>query len=546
MAHKAKAWNSLYNDKYYLTMPIALLQLNIMFGDIKNSIKKIEDAVHQAKALGANICIAPELGLCGYPVSQELFYIKEIAQECTIHLKELITRLPCKTALIIGTIEKTSTDYYNSALLIQDGHMQVISRKKFLNTHPLFNEHKIFSIGSGASYFMLQGQKYIISIGHDITQGKPFAQKHHCIKIEPSILNTCQAEGLICLAAEPFIINKKNTIISNLKKITQQTNTPIFFVNHVGGNEQIIFFGGSTVLNKYSIPIIEPILFKEHTSVVSNQPKTIDLQTTFDKPSLIWDSIVLGIQDYARKHAFSDVVIGLSGGIDSSLTTILAVEALGAEHVHGILMPSPYSSKESIIDAQQLAKNFNIKTMIMPTHALLEETKKTLHDIIPQDTISGSITEENIQARLRCLILMSLSNMFNWLVLATGNKSELAVGYCTLYGDMGGGFAPICDLYKIEIYKLAHWYNTSKIKNSIPSNILTKEPSAELRPGQKDQDLLPPYALLDPILQTIFEGTDPPKFAQQELVEKITSLVKKNAFKRKQATPGIILTRSYL
>lgn len=524
----------------------ALLQFTIIPGDISKNTATILTQIQSAKEKGAAICISPELGLCGYP---NLQHIHTIGEHCEAALMYLAKKFYSGPILILGAIQNTTDGLYNAAFLLSEGKVQCICRKRFFIHQQSSVKHiSLFSSGEGLSLVTINDEQLLISIGRDVLHGISFSELPNNPKLleseNISILKNSLAKTILCLCSEPIITSTIENLFQGISIVAHHIKKDVYFINHVGEHEHYLYAGGSYSVDAKGNILSQPKFFEEKPIIVTCDNLPIKHRMVSLDPTLIvWKTLVFGIQTYCKKYAFSDVVLGISGGIDSALVLALAVEALGPKHVHGILMPSPWSSEESIADAMLLAGNLKVQTTTIPISSLMETFNSSLSQMFqgyPIDT-----TEENIQSRIRGVILMALSNKFQWMVLSTGNKSERAVGYCTLYGDTCGALAPIGDVYKTDVYRLAYWYNQYKQKESIPYQILTKAPSAELRPDQKDQDTLPPYETLDYILNVLLENNISfidTSYPDQSLVDSIKKLMFKNAFKYKQSPPALIIS----
>lgn len=515
---------------------IALLQLHIVTGDIVGNTQNILNKVYKAAKKGATLCLTPELSLCGHPKIDE---IPTIAPNCIISLNHIAKKCVNGPPIIVGSIETTPTNIYNTTFLIQHGQLHALCKKNFIQSFlPIEKElHVLSDENNGFCFSSINGQLFLVVTGYNTLVSQSFnVMIHNNNKI-------AKIEAILCLCSEPVIASNCDHFFHNLTAIAQKLNKPLYFCNHTGEDKNYIFCGGSQFISSQETKHSQSLFFQENCLVIHNHSSVSLRNMSLNSNELLWKALVHGIQYYVKKHGFLDVVLGLSGGIDSSVVSTLAVEALGAQHVHGVLMPSPWSSEGSITDAKLLANNLGIETHIVPIHSLMENFTNSLSKFFkgyPPDN-----TEENIQSRIRGMILMAISNKFRWMVLATGNKSERAVGYCTLYGDTCGGLAPIGDLYKTEVYLLARWYNQSQQKDIIPHNVLIKPPSAELHPGQLDQDSLPPYEELDRILQIILSKNSTSlhkELLNNPIVNNIKVLMQKNAFKRIQSPPPLIIS----
>jgi len=530
-------------------MKIALAQLNYHIGNFKNNTSKIIDQIDQAKNDQVDLIIFSELSVCGYP-PQDLLEKKTFIEQCDLAIEE-ITPFCKDIAVIIGSptlnFHQKGKRLYNSALFIAEDEVKYIQNKTLLPTYDIFDEYRYFEPNDKFNVVEYKGKKIAITICEDLWDFQPVENtfaKNQLYNIAPmEKLAEYKPDFIVNIAASPFsytkIWGRKNVFIRNAKKY----QLPLFNVNQVGAQTELIFDGGSLVVNPDGTIADELKLFAEDYKIFdldkikeSKQKKTID-----EDPNVIakiHDALVLGIRDYFKKMNFTKATLGLSGGIDSAVSLVLAEKALGAENIRVLLLPSKYSSDHSITDAEDLAKNLGVKYDIVNIQEVVDGFNNSLKNLFKDQ--SEDITEENIQARARGTILMALSNKFGHILLNTSNKSEAAVGYGTLYGDMNGGLSVLGDVYKADVYKLARYMNRNK--EIIPENTITKPPSAELRPDQKDTDSLPDYDILDKILFEYIELQKPLEEILEEgwdktLVERIIKLVDNNEYKRYQAPP---------
>jgi NAD+ synthase (glutamine-hydrolysing) len=542
-----------------VTLRIALAQINGLVGGFKANVDKVKWACSQARKKGVGIVLFPELILTGYP-PEDLLFKKSFIKNCREALKKVVSHTRGLT-VVIGFAERKGKQLYNSAALICDGRHVGTARKMLLPNYGVFDEKRYFTEGDEPVRFSLQGVQIGLTICEDIWD-ESGPGKSLCKDIDL----------LINISSSPYHKGKGKARRQMIIKRAKSYKCPIAYVNMVGGQDELVFDGQSLVVGADGKIIVqgnsfeEKIIFtditlpsrKQKTKVKGIRSYRISASKTRVKkmPQLspyiykekseeeeVYSALVLGTRDYIHKNGFTKIVLGLSGGIDSSLTAVVAVDALGADNVIGVLMPSPYSSKGSINDSLVLAKNLNIQTFTFPITSAMKAYKTILTDVF-KGTGSG-LTEENLQARIRGNLLMALSNKFGWMVLTTGNKSEISMGYCTLYGDMAGGFAVIKDVPKVLVYQLCHWLNRDK--KIIPKKVLTKEPSAELRPNQKDTDSLPPYDLLDLVLlRYIEEDLSVEEIKVDGLskseIQRIARLVDLNEYKRRQGPPGVKIT----
>lgn len=529
-------------------MKIALLQLNPTIGDIKGNAEKIVDAANRAKDGGADLCITPELALLGYP-PRDLLLNNAFISEAWKRLEQIANLLSKSPPVLVGIAEHNLSGegkpLYNSAVLLRNGKVMDGFRKTLLPTYDVFDEDRYFEPSSEHGVLELNGTKIGVTICEDIWNDKDFWTQRRYRNDPLEKINSCGVDCIVNLSGSPFTIGKQKIRESMLGGIAGKYGKPVLYVNQVGGNDDLVFDGRSCAFDHNGRIIARGRPFKEDIVFVDIKKSSGNISDDdFLQEADAWNALVCGTHDYIRKCGFNKTVLGLSGGIDSALTAQIAVEAIGRENVLGILMPSPYSSKGSIDDSLELAENLGIKTLTLPLETLMETFNHTLKPAFagyPPD-----ITEENIQSRIRGNLLMAVSNKYGALLLTTGNKSELAVGYCTIYGDMSGGLAVIADIPKTMVYRIANWLNKYK-GDIIPQAIIDKAPSAELRPDQTDQDSLPPYDVLDQIL---FRHIELHKSANEivkegfgrEVVERVLNLVSRAEFKRRQAAPGIKVT----
>ena len=513
---------------------VTLAQLNLKVGDLAGNREAILAAIQQARESGSHLVVFPELTLCGYP-PEDLLYHQQFLEDCQHSLKE-VAKATDDIAVVVG-FPRFEKKLLNAAAFIQNGEIRLVYDKQKLPNYLVFDEKRYFSVGSsdGIIETELNNQKY--RIGITVCEDIWYEAEPVMYQIEQDV------DLLINLSASPYAQGKINARTAMLQSRSKKAGKPLIFCNLAGGQDELIFDGTSCVFNHKSELILQGTSFAQDIQTVEleapAQPeRTVDLMTE------IHQAVVCGIRDYFHKNGFKKAVLGLSGGIDSALSAALAVEALGADNVTGLLMPSKYSSDHSIADAQALARNLNIAHHIVEIEKAHQAYADTLQPIL--DDYYRNLTDENLQARIRGTLLMAWSNNHNALVLATGNKSEIAVGYCTLYGDMCGAYAPIKDLFKNQVYELAQHINRNQV--IIPENTIAKPPSAELRPNQLDSDSLPDYDHLDDILNAyIHEFKDAEEIAGMgydiDLVRRILRLVDINEYKRQQAAPGPRLTK---
>jgi NAD+ synthase/NAD+ synthase (glutamine-hydrolysing) len=531
------------------TVKIALLQINPTVGDLEGNARLIAAAVQTAGAHGVDLAVTPELALSGYP-PRDLLLGGQFVPECWERLAVLAHTIASGPPTLVGLPELNRSDegrpLFNSAALLRGGQVEQRFRKSLLPTYDVFDEDRYFEPFHGAQLLEIAGVRAGISICEDIWNDRDFwkRRRYHHDPVEE--LAAVGAELVINLSASPFIVGKQRFREEMLGNTARRHAVPLVYVNQVGGNDDLIFDGQSCGFNRDGEPIARGKAFEPDVVICDlAHSGSIGALGEGAPEAELWSALVLGTRDYARKCGFGSALLGLSGGIDSALTAAIAVDALGADHVLGVLMPSPYSSRGSVDDARELAERLGIQTLTLPIEDAMHAMDRTLKDAFagaPRD-----VTEENIQARIRGNLLMALSNKRGALLLTTGNKSELAVGYCTLYGDMSGGLAVIADVPKTMVYRLAQWKNTAGGRAMIPESSITKAPSAELRPNQTDQDSLPPYDVLDDILRRrieLHESADAIVAAgfDRDTVQRVVRMVRGAEFKRKQAAPGLKVT----
>jgi NAD+ synthase (glutamine-hydrolysing) len=559
------------------TIKFAIAQLNPTIGDLAGNSAQILDAANQAVAAGADLLLTPELSVCGYPPRDLLMapgFLMALAQQLT----QLAQALPPRLAVLVGTVTlATAADYsqarrlYNSVALLQGGEVQQYFHKRLLPTYDVFDEDRYFTPGDQPGLLLLKTAtgrqvKLGITICEDLWNDELFWE-YRAYSVDPvAEVVTAGAELILNLSASPFSVGKQKLREDLLSHAAQRHQRPIFYVNQVGGNDDLIFDGRSVAFDPEGKLQARAKAFQTDFVIWEYDLATQTLLThpiapqPEDRAAETWAALVLGVADYSRKCGFGKAVIGLSGGIDSALVAAIAVAALGADQVLGVLMPSPYSSGHSISDAEALANVLGIKTTILPIAPLMQAFDHTL-DTLFTGTTPG-IAEENIQARIRGNLLMAIANKFGYLLISTGNKSEMAVGYCTLYGDMSGGLAAIADIPKTQVYGICEWLNqvaqNRALANAaipfpftqttvIPPHIISKAPSAELKPDQLDQDSLPPYEILDDILERLINQHQSLAMIvatghDAATVERVLQLVYRAEFKRRQAAPGLKIT----
>ncbi len=531
-------------------MNIALAQLNYFIGDFDGNLDRILDAVQLASKKGSDLVVFSELSICGYP-PLDLLERADFISTCTDYTVKLAESIGKGIGVLIGGPEfnagKEGKLLFNSVFFLYDGAIQQVFRKTLLPTYDIFDEYRYFEPNNKFNILEFKGKRLAVTICEDLWDDQPFESEfsrsrlyttnplEELIKFGPDVI--------INLAASPFAHRKLDVKQSIFTEKAARYGLPLLYCNQVGAHTELIFEGGSLAINNSGEVVRRLDFFREDFDV-------IDLETLVhgkpvsskgkipDRIEMIADALVCGIRDYFGKMNFNSATLGLSGGIDSAVTLVLAAQALGPDNMHVLLLPSQYSSGHSIDDSVLLAQNLGVRYDILPIEKAFNQFRETLQPLfgdLPED-----ITEENIQARIRSTLLMALSNKSGRILLNTSNKSETAVGYGTLYGDMSGGLSVLGDVYKTDVYSLAQYFNRED--EVIPNNIITKPPSAELKPGQKDTDSLPPYEVLDQILEGYIEKQlQAEKVAAQgfdlELVRRIIGMVDQNEYKRYQTPP---------
>jgi len=526
---------------------VALLQINPTAGDLTGNSALIIRGTRAAQALGADLVVSPELALMGYLPRDLLMNRGFVSRSCRM-LTQIAGELKGAPPLLAGVATPNPSDtgrpLFNSAVLLRDGAVGATFHKTLLPTYDVFDEDRYFEPAQGAQILHLNGRSLGISICEDVWNDRDFwdRRRYHQDPIE--FLSRAGAEMIVNLSASPFTVGKQCLREEMLGHMAAKYRVPVAYVNQVGGNDDLIFDGRSAAWNASGQLIARAKGFQEDVVIADLAAGTgVIAPDDFAPEAEIWDALVLGVRDYARKTGFRKVLLGLSGGVDSALTAAIAADAMGPENVLGVMMPSVYSSSGSVDDSVALARNLRIQTLLLPIAEIMQTYESVLAEAFRDR--SPDVTEENIQSRIRGNLLMALSNKFGSLLLTTGNKSEMSVGYCTLYGDMNGGLAVIADLPKMMVYRVSRWRN--RRRPDIPEAILTKAPSAELRPGQTDQDSLPPYDLLDQILELHVERCQSAEeiVAQgfdETTVRRVLRLVRNAEFKRKQAAPVLKVT----
>lgn len=519
-------------------MKIALAQLNYHIGNFEANSSKIKNSIKQAKEEGADLVVFAELAICGYP-PRDFLHFNEFSNECKKALKS-IARECTDIAAVVGSPtfnnDPKGKGLFNSACFLYEGEVKYIKNKTLLPTYDIFDENRYFEPNNSFGCIEYKGKRIALTVCEDLWN----IDNESLYTADPlGEITKDKPDLIINIAASPFSANRQEKRKEILRKNARKFKLPIYYVNHIGAQTELIFDGGSLVLNSTGEVIDELNYFSEDFRIYDTEtPSGKQGEKTPEKYTQIHDGIVLGIRDYFSKLGFEKAIVGLSGGIDSAVTTALAVKALGQENVKALIMPSQFSSKHSVDDSLELVENLGCEPEIIAIESIYKEFKQMLQPAFLD--LPFDVTEENMQARIRAVLLMAQSNKFGNILLNTSNKSELAVGYGTLYGDMCGGLSVIGDVYKTEVYELAEYINNKE--EVIPKNILTKPPSAELRPEQKDTDFLPDYEILDKVLKLYLEEELGPdeivkRGLESNIVSKTLKMVNTTEFKRQQAPP---------
>ena len=518
---------------------IALAQLDLLVGDVHGNVDRVIEAAQAARAKhGADLVVFPELALSGYPPEDLLFhrgFRKQIEEGL-----ERVRREVRDVGAIVGYPEYSGTDIYNAAALVSGGAVVARHRKCELPNYRVFDEKRYFRAGTQPTVFDVRGFRVGLLICEDVWETRAAQEAR-----------AAGAELLVVLNASPYEIHKQRERERIVGARVRETGLPVVYVNTVGGQDELVFDGNSFVMDAAGRVVMRAPPFEEGIYTIDfarRDGRAVPLEAAVapelgDEAS-IYRALVLGVRDYVNKHGFPGVVMGLSGGVDSALTLAIAVDALGPDRVHAVMMPSRYTSRMSLEDAEEEARTLGVKYSVISIEGMFAATLEAL-----REEFAGTkpdATEENIQSRCRMLILMGISNKTRRMLLTTGNKSEMAVGYATLYGDMAGGFAPIKDCSKTLVYRLAAYRNS--LGRVIPQRVIDRPPSAELRPDQKDSDSLPPYEILDPILEAFIEedlSVDEivARGFDRATVGRVLDMVKRNEYKRRQAPPGVRVSR---
>jgi NAD+ synthase (glutamine-hydrolysing) len=514
-------------------MKIAIAQMNCIVGDLAGNAQKILLAAQQAQAQGASLLVTPELSIAGYP-PEDLLLRESFNRDCFKTVEGLAKKLN-KINVLVGYPLIRNGKRYNAAALLADGNVQTIYRKFHLPNYNVFDEERYFEPCDKPCVFDLGGMRFGVNICEDVWLPGPATKAREA-----------GAEILLVMNASPFHIGKEQVRYEVVRERVKECGIPVVFANLVGGQDELVFDGGSFAMDAKGVVTHQFAPFEESLEIIDIQNKQIvagKKLPALSTEAAVYQALCLGVKDYIGKNGFPGVLLGLSGGVDSALTIAIAVDALGADKVHAVMMPSPYTAQISLDDSREIAKILGVKYSEISINPVFDSFKAAL-----AKEFSGrkeDTTEENIQARIRGTMLMALSNKFGSIVVTTGNKSEMAVGYCTLYGDMAGGFAVLKDISKTLVYRLCEYRNS--LSKVIPERVITRAPSAELRENQTDQDSLPPYDILDAIMERYMEQNQSAHDIieagfKTEDVKRIVKLIKHNEYKRRQSPVGVRIT----
>jgi NAD+ synthase (glutamine-hydrolysing) len=522
-----------------MALRIAIAQINPVVGDVTGNVRRVlEWAARARDEHHAALAIFPELTICGYPPEDLLFH-GNMRKSVEAALETLCNEIE-GISVLVGYPEYDDDQIYNSAALIRDGQIQANCRKQLLPNYGVFDERRYFTPGDGSTVTTIEGVRCGLLICEDVWQPGPAREARES-----------GAEVLLIINGSPYDTESQDRRERTLSERSPHCRIPMIYCNMVGGQDELIFDGGSLAMDDAGTIVARAPAFEECLEILelSRDGESVKIKGGPPAPlpdidESVYKALVLGVADYVNKHRFPGVVIGLSGGIDSALTLAVAVDALGADRVRAVMMPSRYTADISLEDAAEIARRFGVKYDVISIEPIFSAVQDALSGVfagLPED-----VTEENIQSRCRGIVLMAMSNKLGLMLLTTGNKSEMAVGYATLYGDMAGGFAPIKDCSKTMVFRLTRYRN--RLSPVIPERVLERPPSAELRPDQKDTDALPPYEILDPILRAFIEddcSVDDivARGFDRETVGRVLGMIKRNEYKRRQAPPGIRISR---
>ncbi|GHT88398.1 NAD+ synthase [Betaproteobacteria bacterium] len=517
------------------TLSIAIVQLNFVVGDLSGNAERIIAAIGKARERGADLVLTPELALTGYP-PEDLLLREDFYRACATELQRIVAATE-DICVVVGHPERRGAAHYNVASVIRDRQIITSYCKQSLPNLDVFDEKRYFTAGAAPCVFSVNGRRIGINICEDVWDSAPVRRAR-----------SAGAELLLVLNASPFHLGKQTLRHDVLRARVAETGMSVLYCNLVGGQDELVFDGASFALDRDGRLAFQSASFTECIDVVTwAKGCWVDGAKVVSGPleAEAWRALTTGVHDYLGKNGFPGAIIGLSGGIDSALTLAVAVDALGAERVRAVMMPSPYTAQMSLDDSRAMVERLGVRYDEIPIVPAMKAFTKIL---APQfEGRAEDATEENLQSRIRGMILMALSNKTGDIVLTTGNKSEMATGYATLYGDMAGGFAVLKDIYKTMVYRLANWRNAQPGGAVIPQNIIDRPPSAELKPGQCDQDSLPPYEVLDAIIEAYMERNESPRQIiaagyPVDAVQRTVSMLKRNEYKRRQSPVGIRVT----
>ena len=514
-------------------MKLGIAQLNLTVGDIAGNAARLLAAAKEAHAAGAALLLTPEMSICGYP-AEDLVLRQDFAAACAAAVEQLAVEAPPELALIVGYPERCDGDLFNAAALLRGGRVEAVYRKHHLPNHSVFDEQRVFDRGDAPCVFACGGVNFGLNICGDIWEPGPATRAMEA-----------GADWLLVPNASPFHLNKERERLAVARSRQLETGLPIVYANMVGGQDELVFDGASFALNADSEVAAQCPAWQEGLFYLDLERDSCSgpQHALPDEEAAVYDALVLAVRDYFGKNGFKGVHLGLSGGIDSALTLAIAADAVGADKVHAVMMPSDYTASISVEDSRDMVKRLGVHYSEIGIRPIYDAFVAQLAGEFAG--LAADTTEENLQARARGTLLMALSNKFGTLVLTTGNKSEMAAGYATLYGDMAGGFAVLKDVAKTRVYRLANYRNS--LSAVIPQRIIERPPSAELRPDQTDQDSLPPYDVLDAILEAYVERDLPVRDIvargfDAAIVRRVIRLVDLAEYKRRQAPPGPRIT----
>ncbi len=513
-------------------MKIAVAQINTTVGDFAGNADRIRRAVDAARAAGAKLVVTPELALSGYP-PEDLLLRDDFCDQCSAELMKLAPYC-LDLAVVVGYPHREGRTRYNAAAVLRGGRIESVYFKQRLPNYQVFDEKRYFEVGNRPCVFEVDGLRIGLTICEDLWFPEPAAQA-----------KAAGAQLLLSINASPFHRAKLAERYQIMGTRVKETKLPLLYVHCTGGQDELVFDGASFALDAEGMLAYQAETFREATDIVEVEGASLrgPIAPPLTEEETIYRALMTGVRDYVEKNRFPGVLLGLSGGIDSALVLAICVDALGAERVHAVMMPSEYTASMSLEDAREMARIHGVKYTQIPIKPMFDAFRAQLAASF--EGRAEDATEENLQARIRGMLLMALSNKFGSIVVTTGNKSEMATGYCTLYGDMAGGFAVIKDILKMLVYRLSNWRNSKG--RVIPQRVIDRPPSAELRPGQTDQDNLPPYEVLDAVVERYMERDMAPEQIagmgyDLEAVRQVVRLIQVNEYKRRQAPPGIRIT----